>query len=194
MASMGTPRLSRVLDFTGMLARFVREADIDCIMVAGRWSLLDRSAGEELLPLCAERELGVLVAGVFNSGILACRGRTPPSTTSRRRQSCWIERAECKTLARRAESRCGQPRSSSRCATPQSARPSSVPARMQRSSKTSPTSTGKLRPSFGTSSTPAERRAMGAAARSTLGPNAEVRHPAVDEEPHARRRACRRGC
>jgi D-threo-aldose 1-dehydrogenase len=58
----------------GMLAQFVREADIDCIMVAGRWSLLDRSAGEELLPLCAEREVGVLVGGVFNSGILAMPG------------------------------------------------------------------------------------------------------------------------
>jgi aryl-alcohol dehydrogenase-like predicted oxidoreductase len=58
----------------GMLARFVREADIDCVMVAGRWSLLDRSAGEELLPLCLEREVGVLVGGVFNSGILAMPG------------------------------------------------------------------------------------------------------------------------
>jgi len=57
-----------------MLARFVREADIDCVMVAGRWSLLDRSAGEELLPLCLEREVGVLVGGVFNSGILAMPG------------------------------------------------------------------------------------------------------------------------
>ncbi len=57
-----------------MLARFVREADIDCIMVAGRWSLLDRSAAAELLPLCAEHEVGVLVAAVFNSGILAMPG------------------------------------------------------------------------------------------------------------------------
>jgi len=54
-----------------MLARFVREADVDCVLVAGRWSLLDRSAGAELLPLCAQRGVGVLVGGVFNSGILA---------------------------------------------------------------------------------------------------------------------------
>jgi len=58
----------------GMLSRFVREAAIDCVMVAGRWSLLDRGAGEELLPLCLEREVGVLVGGVFNSGILARPG------------------------------------------------------------------------------------------------------------------------
>jgi D-threo-aldose 1-dehydrogenase len=54
-----------------MLARFVRESDLDCVLVAGRWTLLDRSAGDELLPLCAERGVGVLVAGVLNSGILA---------------------------------------------------------------------------------------------------------------------------
>ena len=53
------------------LARLVREADLDCVLVAGRWTLLDQSAGEELLPLCAERGVAVLAAGVFNSGILA---------------------------------------------------------------------------------------------------------------------------
>ncbi|MCG5212592.1 aldo/keto reductase [Streptosporangium sp. KLBMP 9127] len=54
-----------------MLTRFVAETDVDCVMVAGRYSLLDRGAAAELLPLCASREVGVLVAGVFNSGVLA---------------------------------------------------------------------------------------------------------------------------
>ena len=53
------------------LARLVREADLDCVLVAGRWTLLDQSAAEQLLPLCAERGVGVLAAGVFNSGVLA---------------------------------------------------------------------------------------------------------------------------
>lgn len=56
---------------TSMLTRFVTEADLDCVLVAGRYSLLDRSAADELLPACAERAVGVLVGGVFNSGILA---------------------------------------------------------------------------------------------------------------------------
>jgi D-threo-aldose 1-dehydrogenase len=56
---------------TAMLEQFVRRAEIDCVLVAGRWSLLDRSAGEALLPLCLEHGVGVLVAGVLNSGILA---------------------------------------------------------------------------------------------------------------------------
>jgi aryl-alcohol dehydrogenase-like predicted oxidoreductase len=54
-----------------MLTRFVAETDVDCVMVAGRYSLLDRSAATELLPLCASRGVGVLVAGALNSGVLA---------------------------------------------------------------------------------------------------------------------------
>ncbi|MFC4061362.1 aldo/keto reductase [Planomonospora corallina] len=54
-----------------MLARFVRETDMDVVMLAGRYTLLDRSAERELLPLCAERGVAVLAAGVFNSGLLA---------------------------------------------------------------------------------------------------------------------------
>ncbi|MDX2852391.1 aldo/keto reductase [Actinacidiphila glaucinigra] len=56
---------------TGILTRLVTETDLDCVLVAGRYSLLDHSAADELLPACAERGVGVLVGGVFNSGILA---------------------------------------------------------------------------------------------------------------------------
>lgn len=54
-----------------MLARFVREADIDCVLLAGRYTLLDQSGLDELLPLCEERGVAVIAAGVFNSGVLA---------------------------------------------------------------------------------------------------------------------------
>jgi D-threo-aldose 1-dehydrogenase len=50
--------------------RFVEETDIDVIMLAGRYTLLDQS-GLPLLEACAERGVKVLAAGVFNSGILA---------------------------------------------------------------------------------------------------------------------------
>ena len=53
------------------LTRFARETDVDCVMVAGRYTLLDQSAADELLPICLERGVGVLAAGVFNSGVLA---------------------------------------------------------------------------------------------------------------------------
>ncbi|MEU5849708.1 aldo/keto reductase [Saccharopolyspora shandongensis] len=56
---------------TRIPARFVRETGIDCLLLAGRYTLLDARAGEELLPLCEERGVEVVGAGVFNSGLLA---------------------------------------------------------------------------------------------------------------------------
>lgn len=53
------------------LARFVREAPIDVVMIAGRVTLLDRTAEDDLLPAAREHGVGVIAAGVFNSGILA---------------------------------------------------------------------------------------------------------------------------
>jgi D-threo-aldose 1-dehydrogenase len=56
---------------TGMLAEFIRRSDLDAVMVAGRYSLLSQPALDELLPLCEERGVAVMAAGVFNGGILA---------------------------------------------------------------------------------------------------------------------------
>ena len=49
----------------------MRQADIDCILLAGRYTLLDRTATAELLPLCERKKTSLVVGGVFNSGILA---------------------------------------------------------------------------------------------------------------------------
>src|SRR5918998_818673 len=46
-------------------------ASIDCILLAGRYTLLDRDASRELLPLCAKTKTSLVIGGVFNSGILA---------------------------------------------------------------------------------------------------------------------------
>ncbi|HTO71327.1 MAG TPA: aldo/keto reductase [Myxococcota bacterium] len=54
-----------------MLARFVERGLVDCVLVAGRWSLLDDSAARDLLPLAERSGVAVIAAGVFNSGILA---------------------------------------------------------------------------------------------------------------------------
>jgi D-threo-aldose 1-dehydrogenase len=54
-----------------MLARFVRRLDLDVVLVAGRYTLLDQSALADLLPACLERDVGVVAGGVFNSGLLA---------------------------------------------------------------------------------------------------------------------------
>lgn len=52
-------------------ARFVRETDIDIVMVAGRFTLLDQSAADTLLPLCQEHQVDVVNVGIFNSGLLS---------------------------------------------------------------------------------------------------------------------------
>jgi D-threo-aldose 1-dehydrogenase len=54
-----------------MLDRFVRETDVDVVMLAGRYSLLDQTALPDLLPNAARRGVSVVVGGVFNSGLLA---------------------------------------------------------------------------------------------------------------------------
>ncbi|MDL4774483.1 aldo/keto reductase [Actinomadura xylanilytica] len=54
-----------------MLARFVRRLDLDVVLCAGRYTLLDRSAEADLLPACLERGTSVVAGGVFNSGLLA---------------------------------------------------------------------------------------------------------------------------
>lgn len=50
--------------------RIIQETDVDAIMLAGRWTLADRS-GEPLLDVCAERGVSVLAAAPYNSGLLA---------------------------------------------------------------------------------------------------------------------------
>jgi D-threo-aldose 1-dehydrogenase len=57
-----------------MLTRFVRETDIDVVLLAGRYTILDQGALDELLPACLDRGVGVFTAGVMNSGVLANPG------------------------------------------------------------------------------------------------------------------------
>ncbi|KIP89202.1 aldo/keto reductase [Microbacterium sp. MEJ108Y] len=53
------------------LAASVRSADLDLIMVAGRYTLLEQPAAAEVLPACRETGTGIVAASVFNSGLLA---------------------------------------------------------------------------------------------------------------------------
>ena len=56
---------------SAMLAEFVHRCDVDLVMLAGRYSLLDQSALDDLLPLAQERGVGVVAAGIYNSGLLS---------------------------------------------------------------------------------------------------------------------------
>lgn len=51
--------------------RMIEDVDVDCIMLPGGYTLLDRAAAENLLPACAARGVSVLLAGPYESGVLA---------------------------------------------------------------------------------------------------------------------------
>jgi D-threo-aldose 1-dehydrogenase len=77
------------------LARFARDGDFDCFLLAGRYTLLDHSGLEELLPLCQQKGISVVLGGPYNSGVLASDLqsdttyfylKTPPDVLERARQ------------------------------------------------------------------------------------------------------------
>ncbi|MGC4846239.1 aldo/keto reductase [Micromonospora sp. DT15] len=79
---------------SAMLARFVRETDVDVMMCAGRYTLLEQGAAADLLPAAESRGVGVVIAGVYNSGLLS-RDRPPADAVYNYEQApaAMIERA-----------------------------------------------------------------------------------------------------
>jgi D-threo-aldose 1-dehydrogenase len=80
----------------------LREADIDALLLAGRYSLLDHSALAALLPECLKCGVHIALGGVFNSGILATGvgSHTAPTFNYAPAAREWVERT------RRIESHC----------------------------------------------------------------------------------------
>lgn len=70
-ASRAVGAIGIALNELEVALRFVREADLDAVMLPARYTLLDQSAARELLPLCQARGVAVLAAAPFDSGILA---------------------------------------------------------------------------------------------------------------------------
>lgn len=79
----GLDRLQKLKD-TGRIGAFglgvnenqicmdiLQEHPLDVILLAGRLTLLDRSAEAALVPLCLESRTSLVLGGIFNSGILA---------------------------------------------------------------------------------------------------------------------------
>lgn len=72
LRSQGAIRaVSAGMNQSEMLARFAREGDFDCFLLAGRYSILEQGAMDELFPLCAKKNIGIMLGGTYNSGILA---------------------------------------------------------------------------------------------------------------------------
>ena len=76
-----------------VVLQVLRQADLDVLMLAGRYSLLDHSALPELLPQCLSRGVRIALGGVFNSGILATGTRAGAATFNYAPAAReWIER------------------------------------------------------------------------------------------------------
>jgi len=58
------------MNFSGPLARFASEVDADCFLLAGRYTLLEQGAMDDLLPLVEAKGMSVIAGGVYNSGLL----------------------------------------------------------------------------------------------------------------------------
>ncbi|MFM9369867.1 aldo/keto reductase [Streptomyces sp. Da 82-17] len=87
-------RIGAGMNQSAMLARFVRDTDVDEVLCAGRYTLLDQSAAADLLPAAHARGTSVVLGGVFNSGLLADPGpdatydyaQAPPELLARARK------------------------------------------------------------------------------------------------------------
>ncbi len=63
------------LNEADMSARFVRAGDFDCVLLAGRYTLLEQKALDDFMPLCEKRNVSVILGGPLNSGVLATGAR-----------------------------------------------------------------------------------------------------------------------
>lgn len=59
------------LNETEATLRFLRAGDFDCMLLAGRYTLLEQGALDALLPECVRRRCAIILGGPFNSGLLA---------------------------------------------------------------------------------------------------------------------------
>jgi D-threo-aldose 1-dehydrogenase len=78
-----------------VVGQVLAHADLDCLLLAGRYSLLDQSALPRLLPELQRRGVALALGGVFNSGILAKRvdAREQPTFNYAAAQPQWLDKA-----------------------------------------------------------------------------------------------------
>jgi D-threo-aldose 1-dehydrogenase len=78
-----------------VVTQVLAHADLDCLLLAGRYSLLDQSALPRLLPELERRGVALALGGVFNSGILAKRidARERPTFNYAAAEPKWLDKA-----------------------------------------------------------------------------------------------------
>jgi D-threo-aldose 1-dehydrogenase len=83
---------------SAMLTRFIRQTDVDVVMLAGRYTLLEQRAADDVLPAALEQGRSVVAAAVFNSGLLAS-AEVPDNATYDYRLASADVRARARLLA-----------------------------------------------------------------------------------------------
>ena len=78
---------------SALLARFAQDGEFDSLLVAGRYTLLDQSALDDLMPVALKHHVAILVGGVFNSGILADPWAVHPTFNYGPANEEWIHKA-----------------------------------------------------------------------------------------------------
>lgn len=101
---------------TAMPTRFVRDTDIDVVLLAGRYSLLDQALWPHCCRWRRNAECPCWSAGCSTQASSPIRSRARPSTTHRPRHTCSTARWLCARCARPSGFRCGQLPCSSRWA------------------------------------------------------------------------------
>ena len=59
------------LNDADICTKFANAGDFDCMLLAGRYTLIDQSALDDFFPIAKRNKIGIILGGVFNSGILA---------------------------------------------------------------------------------------------------------------------------
>jgi D-threo-aldose 1-dehydrogenase len=59
------------MNHADLLTRLAHDGDFDCFLLAGRYTLFEQGALDDLLPVCEDKNISLIAAGVLNSGLLA---------------------------------------------------------------------------------------------------------------------------
>jgi D-threo-aldose 1-dehydrogenase len=120
--------------------------DLDVILLAGRYTLLDQTALPELLPLCQRRGVALVSGGPYNSGILATGAKPADGTAMRRPHASWSRASPRSSLSvQPSMSRCAPPRCSFRARIRPSSASSPVRVRLPNSTRISNSRHGPCR-------------------------------------------------
>ena len=137
----------------GMMPRFLDMIGLDFFLVALRYTLMEQDVLEAEFPYCERMGVGVVVGGVFNSGITA----TGPVKGAKYNYAdatpkCWRKSRRFRRSARSTTRRWPQPRCNSRSPIRSSPQSSPAPSRPSRCGRTSSTSAGRSRRTYGATS------------------------------------------